>query len=99
MLFQRIQQLCEANNTSITRLERDCGLANATIRRWETASPSVENLAKVADHFGVSVDYLLGRGIYALSADTQQYAKEFDGLPDEKKRLAMAYMSVVRAQQ
>ena len=98
MLFQRIQQLCEANNTSITRLERDCGLANATIRRWESASPSVENLAKVADHFGVSVDYLLGRGIYALSAEAQQYAKDFDGLSDEKKQLAMAYMGVVQAQ-
>ena len=98
MLFQRIQQLCEANNTSITRLERDCGLANATIRRWEPASPSVENLAKVADHFGVSVDYLLGRGIYALSAEAQQYAKDFDGLSNEKKQLAMAYMGVVQAQ-
>lgn len=98
MLFQRIQQLCEANNTSITRLERDCGLANATIRRWEAASPSVENLAKVADHFGVSVDYLLGRGIYALSAEAQQYAKDFDGLSNEKKQLAMAYMGVVQAQ-
>ena len=98
MLFQRIQQLCEANNTSIARLERDCGLANATIRRWATASPSVENLAKVADHFGVSVDYLLGRGAYALSAEAQQYAKEFDGLRDDKRQLAMAYMGVVQAQ-
>lgn len=98
MVIEKIKQLCEANNTSITRLERDCGLANATIRRWEVASPSVENLARVADHFGVSVDYLLGRGIYALSAEAQQYAKEFDGLPDDKKQLAMAYMGVVQAQ-
>lgn len=99
MVLEKIRQLCDESGTTIGKLEKDCGLANATIRRWDTNSPSAENLAKVADHFGVSVDYLLGRGIYALSADTQQYAKEFDGLPDEKKQLAMAYMSVVRAQQ
>ncbi|WP_286148540.1 hypothetical protein [Neopoerus faecalis] len=44
------------------------------------------------------MDYLLGRGAYALSAEAQQYAKEFDGLPDDKRQLAMAYMGVVQAQ-
>lgn len=98
MLFVRIQQLCAENKTNITKLERDCGLANATIRRWENASPSADNLAKVADYFGVSVDYLLGRGVYILSEAAQEYAKLFDELPEEKKQLAMAYMGVVKAQ-
>lgn len=98
MLFSKIQELCVKNKTNITKLERDCGLANATIRRWENASPSADNLAKVADYFGVSVDYLLGRGIYNLSASAQEYAKLFDELPEEKKQLAMAYMGVVKAQ-
>lgn len=97
-MLNRIQQLCLENKTTITKLERECGLANATIRRWGTASPSADNLAKVADHFGVSVDYLLGRGVYSLSASAQQYAKQFDALPDDKKQLAMAYMGVVQAQ-
>lgn len=98
MLLSRIQQLCKERNSNLSRLERECGLANATIRRWETNSPSAENLAKVADHFGVSVDYLLGRGVYDLSAAAQQYATQFDELPEEKKQLAMAYMGVVQAQ-
>lgn len=98
MLLAKIQALCVTNKTNITKLERACGLANATIRRWETASPSVDNLVKVADHFGVSLDFLLGRGTYSLSAAAQQYAKQFDELPEEKKQLAIAYMGVVRAQ-
>lgn len=98
MLFEKVRVLCEKNKTSINKLERDCGLANATIRRWENASPTVDNLAKVADHFGVSLDYFLGRDVYLLSAEAQIYAKQFDALPDEKKQLAMAYMGVVQAQ-
>ena len=98
MLLDKIRALCEENKTNITKLERDCGLANATIRRWENASPTVENLTKVADHFGVSLDFFLGRDVYLLSAEAQRYAKQFDALPEEKKQLAMAYMGVVQAQ-
>ena len=98
MIFERIQKLCVDRKTNISQLERDCGLANATIRRWEINSPSAENLRKVADHFSVSVDYLLGRKIYALSDEAIKYAKLFDALSNEKKQLALAYMGVVNAQ-
>lgn len=98
MVIEAIRKLCEEHGTNITKLERTCGLANATIRRWDTNSPNAENLAKVADHFGVSVDFLLGRGVYSLSKEAQDYAKMFEALPDEKKQLAMAYMGVVQAQ-
>lgn len=98
MLIEKIKVLCAERKTNISEVERKCGLANATIRRWENASPTAENLSKVADYFGVSVDFLLGRGVYNLSDEAQQYAKQFDELPEEKKKLAMAYMGVVKAQ-
>lgn len=98
MILARIRQLCERRGCTLTKLEKECGLANATIRRWETASPSADNLAKVADYFGVSVDFLLDRGIHSLSQEAQRFAEQFDALPDDKKQLAMAYMGVVQAQ-
>lgn len=98
MLIEKVKALCEERKTNITKVERECGLANATIRRWENASPTAENLSKVADYFGVSVDFLLGRDFYSLSEEAQKYAKQFDELPEEKKKLAMAYMGVVKAQ-
>lgn len=98
MLFAKIQQLCAERKTNISKVERECGLANATIRRWEYVSPNADNLAKVADYFDVSIDYLLGRGTYKMSDAAQEYARQFDKLPEEKKQLAMAYMGVVKAQ-
>lgn len=98
MLLTKVRQLCAEHKTNISEVERKCGLANATIRRWEAGTPNVDSLAKVADHFGVSIDYLLGRDVYSLSSAAQEYAKQFDELPEEKKQLAMAYMGVVKAQ-
>ena len=97
-MLEKIRQLCIEHKTTISNLERETGIANGCIRKWISTAPTAENLAKVADYFGVSVDFLLGRGAYGLSPLAQQYAKQFDALPDDKKQLAMAYMGVVQAQ-
>lgn len=59
MVFKKIVALCEKHGTNLSKLEREVGLSNATIRRWENSSPSVDNVKKVADYFGVTVDELL----------------------------------------
>lgn len=61
MIFKRIAQLCKEKGVSVAKLERETGISNGTISRWGISSPTVENLEKVADYFGVSVDSLLGR--------------------------------------
>lgn len=60
-LYETIQDLCKSRKITIAALERECGLGNATIKKWNASTPSGDRLAKVADYFGVSVDYLLGR--------------------------------------
>lgn len=59
MIFQNIVDLCWSHHISVARLERECGLGNATIRGWEKSSPTVEKLKRVADYFGVTVDSLI----------------------------------------
>ena len=59
MIFQNILGLCKERGVSISRLEREIGLGNATVRGWENSSPTVDNLKLVADYFGVTVDELL----------------------------------------
>ncbi len=67
MIYEQISKLCAERKISIAKLEKETGISNGTIARWATSSPTAENLAKVADHFGVSVDYLMGR-VQATSA-------------------------------
>ncbi|KJW12837.1 helix-turn-helix domain-containing protein [Levilactobacillus spicheri] len=60
-LASRIKELAEHRKITIAELERNTGISNGQIRKWGVRSPKVENLQKVADYFGVSTDYLLGR--------------------------------------
>jgi len=59
MIFANISALCKKNKISISKLERELGMGNATIRGWEKSSPTVDRLKLVADYFGVSLDELL----------------------------------------
>ena len=61
MIYERISKLCAEHKISIAKLEKETGISNGTIARWGKSSPTADKLTKVADHFGVSVDYLLGR--------------------------------------
>lgn len=59
LIFTNVSKLCKQRGISIAKLERETGLGNATIRGWETSSPTVEKLKAVADYFNVTVDELL----------------------------------------
>ena len=59
VLFENIVTLCKSRNISISKLEKEVGFGNATIRAWETSSPSIDRVKLVADFFGVSIDCLI----------------------------------------
>lgn len=60
-LVEKIKELCALREETIASLERKMDFGNGTIRKWDNTTPSGDKLAKVADFFCVSVDYLLGR--------------------------------------
>lgn len=60
-LVERIKNLCNERKITFAEVERKVGISNGQIRRWDTSSPKIENVEKVANYFDVSTDYLLGR--------------------------------------
>lgn len=56
-----IKALAKEKNMSVYELEEQLGFGKNTIYQWSHRTPSVERVRKVADFFGVSLDYLLGR--------------------------------------
>lgn len=60
-LVRRIKLLCDERKVTFAEVEREIGISNGQIRRWDNVSPKSETLQKVADYFDVSTDYLLGR--------------------------------------
>lgn len=59
MILKKIETLAKEQGISITLLEKKLSFGNGTIRSWDKCSPSIEKLKKVADYFGVSIEYFL----------------------------------------
>ncbi len=61
MIIEKIKLLCTERGLSMYRVEKDCGFSNGSIMKWDKSSPKLENAIKLADYFGISLDYLVGR--------------------------------------
>lgn len=60
MIMDRIEKLCADRGISLRQLSAAVGLSTATFTGWKRgAKPNNANLKKIADHFGVTVDWLL----------------------------------------
>lgn len=60
-IYERVISLCSQFNTDKTSVERACGFSQNSINKWQKSAPSIDKIIKVADYFGVTTDYLLGR--------------------------------------
>ena len=60
---ERLRKLRERQRKSRRVVSELCGLSSDAVRRYERmeATPSLEALISLADYFGVSIDYLVGR--------------------------------------
>lgn len=60
-VFDRIKKLADRRGKKIVDVESDLDFSKNYLYKWKKSTPSSDKLAKVADYFNVSVDYLLGR--------------------------------------
>ncbi len=59
MVLDKIRVLCDERKISIAKLEKETGIGNGTISRWDISSPTVTNLKKVANYFEITMGELL----------------------------------------
>lgn len=101
MMQNRIRQLREEKHMTQLRLSTELGMTQETISAYETGKhlPSLNTLIALADLFGVSVDYLLGRSPVRvnlcksdLSGREASLLAAFARLPEDKKQRLEAYL-------
>lgn len=100
-----VQRLAKERKLTIAEIERNTGIANGTIGKWDKQNPSVETLQKLSDYFNVSADYLLGRtdnpkvnnGDSEDDKDLLIAAHIRDGLSDEEKEEVMQYIEFLKS--
>lgn len=77
-IVDRIQMKTKEKGTNIKTLEKEIGIGNGTIRRWDERSPQCDKISLVANYLQVSLDWLI-------------FGKENDNLTPEEKQILEAY--------
>ncbi len=69
MFYDKFKELCSAKGVSCNKAALEIGLSNATPTKWKKtgATPTGETLQRIADYFGVSESYLLGKEFANIS--------------------------------
>ncbi|MBC1306814.1 helix-turn-helix domain-containing protein [Listeria booriae] len=75
--LDRIKILCKERGITLSKLEQELGYGQNSLYAWKKKNPTGANLAKVADYFNVSVDYLLGRD------EASNEEKEFEAFAND----------------
>lgn len=81
-IFERLEYIIKQKNTTIRAVEREAGVANGIIKRWEKSSPQCDKLLLVANCLNVSIEWLIT-------------GKEQEGLTDKELELIEAYRIAV----
>lgn len=59
MRYQRIKELCKANNITITGLEKELGFAKGSLSKIDKHLPSADKIKKIADKLKTTPEYIL----------------------------------------
>lgn len=97
----RIKDICQEQNISAYKLSKDIGVTQGMISYWKSGDrvPSAKNLISLADYFGCSVDYLLGRTDEKKPPAIQQEALELalNDLTVEELQDVLEYVRLVKS--
>lgn len=87
---ERIKELCRNRGVTAAKLERECGFANGYISKLDKSTPTTKNIQKIADYFGVSVEYLMNGQTsdgYYINQETANIAQQIF----ENKELSLLF--------
>ena len=94
MFWDTFYSLCLSNGKKPLNVVNELKIAGASITKWKNGSiPNGNNLKKIADYFGISVDTLLGKEssdqANMLEENTVQYCFEEKTVTKHFKREQM----------
>lgn len=63
MFTERFNELLKSRSINAVTLAKELGVPKSIVYEWKSGvrDPSLENMLRIADYFGVSLEYLTGR--------------------------------------
>lgn len=100
-MYEIFDKLCESKGVTAYRVGKETGIATSTFTDWKKGRsvPKQNKLKKIADYFGVTVEYLMTGENYKFSDDDvlldvrisedfdlKEAIKKYYSLDDRKKK-------------
>lgn len=98
-LYARIENMCKSAGTNITTMCRESGVPRSALSDYKAGrikSLSTDKLSKIANYFGVSIDYLLGnteqkeKPLVNEDEELTEYLDELKNRPEMKMLFSLA---------
>lgn len=58
-MVDRLETLCKQHKTNFSKLEKTLGFANGSLKKSDPAKIGADRVKKLADYFGVSMEYIM----------------------------------------
>ena len=77
-MYEKFEELLKKNNVTAYRVAKETGVTTATLTSWKQGkyTPKREKLQKIADYFGVSVEYFTGEEPIEVTSNKGYYIDE-----------------------
>lgn len=85
MFFDIYSELCAAKGKTVYKVTQELGLNRSAVAKWKNGSkPNGTTLEKMAEYFGVTTDYLLGKesGPVDVTDELTEYLQELKSRPE-----------------
>jgi len=82
-MYDRFEELLKVRNVTPYKVSQETGVSQPTLSDWKrgTSTPKTDKLQKIADYFGVSLDYLIGKSdIPGTDEDVKEILSKKEGL-------------------
>ena len=105
MYYENFEKLCKKNATNPSRVSKATGISTATLTSWKKGvyTPKQDKLQLIADHFNVSVDYLMtgkesefsiemaGKDVLLSQMESRlkEYALKLSEMSEDKQELVL----------
>jgi len=89
-MYEIFELLCKKHNVKPADITRDTGLTASLFSDWKRgkSSPKQDKLQKIADYFGVTIEYLMtgqeSEQVYYINDDAREMAEFMFRNPDYK---------------
>ncbi len=95
-MYEIFEKLLKEKGVSAYRVAQETGVSTATLTSWKKGiyTPKPEKLQKLADYFGVQLEYLTGASKYKTKREMLQHFDDIANLPELREQVVTAVNDV-----